>query len=99
MGWVNLNLHTYIHTYADGMGWVNLNFKFLSGFFENCLVEMEVDMYSTLVSAIGVMFGTTLVRYIIDTHLLPWWIRRGVSFEIFTLLLMRTFYCGGFEQG
>jgi hypothetical protein len=78
--YVYIYTHTNISTTSpDGMSWVNFNFKFLSNIFKNCAKELEVDIYSTLVSAVGVLFGTTVVRYVVDTYVVPWWIRRGVS--------------------
>jgi hypothetical protein len=75
----NIHTHTYTPFTPDGMAWVNFNFKFLANVFVNCADEIDVDLYSTLVSASGVMFGTAAVRDVVDTYIVPWWIRRGVN--------------------
>jgi hypothetical protein len=61
------------------MQWVNFNFKYLTGFFKFCFVELEVEMYSTLVTVVGFLILTFVVRGVINTFLVPWWIRRKVS--------------------
>jgi hypothetical protein len=69
---------------TDGMAWVNFNFKYLSEAISNCQEELEIDMYSTIVTASGTLVGTFLARYLLDTFIVPWWIRRrvrGYEFE------------------
>jgi hypothetical protein len=73
-----LQLQIYIYIYTAGMAWVNFNFKFLSNIVENCAEELEVDMYSTLVTTMGILVGTFVMRHIVDTYVVPWWIRRKV---------------------
>jgi hypothetical protein len=63
---------------AGGMSWVNFNFKFLTGAIANCAEELDNDMYSTMVTAVGTLIGTFIMRYVLDTYILPWWIRRKV---------------------
>ncbi len=62
------------------MAWVNFNFKFLSGAVADCAAELESDMYSVLITCVGVLIGTFIMRYLLDTYIIPWWIRRKVSF-------------------
>ncbi len=61
------------------MSWVNFNFGFLKGAISACAVELESDMYSVLVTCVGVLIGTAVMRYVLDTYVIPWWIRRKVS--------------------
>jgi hypothetical protein len=67
-----------IHTHTDGMSWVNFNFKFMSTL-RKCKEAIEVDVYSTVVTTIGVLFGTFCARTFVNDYLVKWWIRRKVS--------------------
>ncbi len=77
--------HTHTHT-SDGMSWVNLNFRFLANMV-SCGEQLDVDLYSTMVAAVGVLFGTAVIRFIVDRYAVPWWIRRKASTRVLCMLV------------
>jgi hypothetical protein len=60
------------------MSWVNFNFKFMSSL-RKCEELIEVDVYSTVITTIGVLFGTFFARALVNDYLVKWWLRRKVS--------------------
>ena len=70
------------------MAWVNFQFKFL-GAVSSCAEEMEIDMFSTVITAVGTLVGTFVMRWFLDSYFVPWWIRRKVLLLAALCVLMR----------